>query len=312
MSRCLIPAWIPRFLCALLPALAAVSPAAGEAVALRHDGAERSYQLYVPASYSDATPAPLLLVLHGRSSSGVRMARLTEFNARADEHGFIVAYPDGLDQAWNYVHDIPGYREGPNDSDFLLEIVAALSGRYAVDGHRVYVAGISNGGFMAQRLACYAPGKFAAFASVAAGGFAAMPAACRTTAPVSALYIHGTADRKVPWHGLGVEDADGKRQLVAMSITDTLKFWSRRNRCGPQVRVRTLPAAGGSPGTSVQFLTASECENDVEVSLYAVTGGGHNWPGSRGVIPPRIAGRVNMDIHASDVIWSFFARNPGK
>ena len=42
-----------------------------------------------------------------------------------------------------------------------------------------------------------------------------------------------------------------------------------------------------------------------EVVLYAIIGGGHNWPGALDIIPPSIAGRVNMDIHACDVIWSF-------
>ncbi len=40
--------------------------------------------------------------------------------------------------------------------------------------------------------------------------------------------------------------------------------------------------------------------------LYAIINGGHNWPGVADFIPADIAGRVNLDILASDIIWSFF------
>ena len=174
---------------------------------------------------------PLLIALHGRSSNGPRMANLTSFNLRADKYGFIVIYPDGVAKQWNYLHGISGFKQQPNDSDFLLKIVDEVKAGYSIDANRIYVTGISNGGFMAQRLACYAPDKFAAFASVAAGGYAAMSVDCNNNAPVNMLYLHGTADIKVPWKGLGIEDASGNQQLVTMSIANSVKFWANRNRC---------------------------------------------------------------------------------
>jgi polyhydroxybutyrate depolymerase len=45
------------------------------------------------------------------------------------------------------------------------------------------------------------------------------------------------------------------------------------------------------------------------VKLYAIIGGGHNWPGVADAIPAAIAGQVNLDVHASDVAWSFFNRH---
>lgn len=98
---------LTRFLAAVLLAPGLVSPAVSGDLELVHDGIARTYQLYVPSSYSKDVPVPLLVVLHGRSGNGESMATLTEFNVRADEHGFIVVYPDGVDNAWNYVHGIP-------------------------------------------------------------------------------------------------------------------------------------------------------------------------------------------------------------
>lgn len=272
---------------------------------LEHDGISRMSELYIPASYDNDIPTPLLIALHGRSSNSQRMADLTSFNIRAEAHGFMVAYPQGAQNQWNYLHGIAG-RSQPNDSEFLLKIIEVVSRQYNIDSNRIYVTGISNGGFMAQRLACYAPHKFAAFASVAAGGYASMPVDCDKNTPVNMLYMHGTADQKVPWEGLGIIDGNGNRQLVTMSISSSIKFWASRNQCGPKVARKDIPAKGNSPGTQVNVFSSNECSGNAEVILYAIIGGGHNWPGVADFIPASIAGRVNLDVHASDVIWLFF------
>ena len=276
-------------------------------LSLIHEGTARSYQLYIPASYQRGKPMPLLIVLHGRSGSGLRMSKLTSFNSRAEQFGFIVVYPEGIGKGWNYLHGIAGFKEQPNDSEFLLKITDEIKSEYGIDAERIYVAGISNGGFMAQRLACYAPDKIAAFASVAAGGYAAMPVDCKNSTPVNILYMHGTADSKVPWNGLGIEDANGNQQRVTMSIVNSVKFWASRNQCSPNVNAREIPSQGNSPGTYVKVFSSKKCIENVEVVLYAIIGGGHNWPGVPDIISTSVAGRVNMDIHASDVIWSFFS-----
>jgi len=274
---------------------------------LEHDGVSRAYTLYIPSSYRKDKPMPLLMALHGRPGNAQRMVDLTSFNSRADEHGFIVVYPQGIQQYWNYLHGILGYRQHPNDSDFLLRIIDAVKSEYNIDNKRVYVTGISNGGFMAQRLACYAPDKFAAFASVAAGGFAGMSVDCEENGPVNMLYMHGTADTKVPWNGLSVKDTDGNPQLVTMSIHESVNFWVDRNRCSAEVTQMEIPPLDSSALTRVKTFASTNCQTNAEVVLFAIIGGGHNWPGVADFIPAPIAGRVNMDIHASDVIWSFFS-----
>ena len=275
----------------------------------QHHGVERSAHLYIPSTVKANDSPALLIALHGRTSNGLRMAELTDFNLRAENYGFIAAYPDGLDRQWNYLHGISGYQAYPNDSEFLIRLVELLKERHHIDPTRIYLSGISNGGFMVQRLACYAPGLFAGFASVAASGYATMPDDCKSEPPVNMLYIHGTADEKVPWQGLGVKDSEGNQQLVTMSVLNSTKFWAARNRCGSEVISKELLPGGNSPGTHVKIFTTSECNGNAQVVLFAIVGGGHNWPGKPDFIPPRIAGRVNMDFHASEVIWQFFSGN---
>ena len=291
------PACLALLLC--WPALAQ-----SELHTLEHDGLSRSYTLHLPNDAPPTEPLPLVMVLHGRTGTGAGTARLTGFDARADRHGFIAVYPDGIGNEWSYAHGIPGYG-GPDDSGFLLALIDELARRYPVDPDRVYVTGISNGGFMVQRLACEFPERFAAFASVAAGGFGGMEFVCLLPYPVSMLLIHGTDDNNILWDGITVERG-GRVIAITYSIPDTVGFWGNFSGCGNAYQLRELPQLGGSPGTLVRIFTFGDCPEERELILYAIVGGGHNWPGVPGVIPEAVAGRVNTDIHASDVIWEFF------
>ncbi len=273
---------------------------------INFEGLSRGYNLYIPDNIKSAARLPLVVVLHGRPGPSQRMADLSDFNSRAEQHGFAVIYPQGLQNQWNYLHGISEYRPQPNDSEFLLKVIEQVSDTYHINNNQIFITGISNGGFMAQRLACYAPEKFAAFASVAAGGYAHMDTACKQGQPVSMLYIHGTSDTKVPWNGLTLKDSQGNLQAVTMPIAESLKFWSNHNQCGNTVNKVEIIESGRSPGTQVRRFQSTECANGAEMVLYAIINGGHNWPGVAGFIPPEIAGLVNLDIHASDVIWTFF------
>jgi polyhydroxybutyrate depolymerase len=272
-----------------------------EAGNLTFEGQERTYLIHVPPGYNSQVPVPLLLALHGRGGDGSSMARLTAFNYLADEENFIVVYPDGLDNRWNFVTDPPGYgRMRQDDVGFLLALLDEVSSQYSIDATRVYVTGFSNGGFMTQRLACAAPERFAAFASVGGAGFVGLSELCQTPSSLSLLLMHGTEDSIVPWSG------HTRRRLE--SVEETFAFWSIYTGCDGEVTETALAQQGHSPDTSVTLLTAF-CPEGNELLLYEVEGGGHNWPGVPDVLPENVAGRVTMDILASEVIWEFFSRH---
>jgi polyhydroxybutyrate depolymerase len=278
--------------------------AQNEVRTLTFEGQGRTYLIHVPPSYDAGTPVPLLLMLHGRGGSGEDIAELTSFSKLADEKSFIVLYPDGLDNQWNYVKDVPGYTSmTQDDTGFLLALLDEVSGQYTIDEKRVYVAGFSNGGFMTQRLACDAPERFVAFASVSAAGFGGMPELCKTPTPLSILFMHGTFDAVVPWQGM----VRGNGYMLA-PVTDTLAFWSKYASCEGEVVDTALEKKNPDAVTSVTLFSVG-CADDNEILLYAVQGGGHNWPSVEGMIPEEFAGNVNMDVRASEVIWEFFSRH---
>ena len=274
-----------------------------------HGGEQRGFHLYVPTSLSVSALAPLIIALHGRGSNGTRMEELSELNTRADRYEFIVVYPDASDGTWFYPRGLGGFGEEPDDTAFLLAVIDKLVDEQGVDDRRIYVTGISNGGFMAQRLACDAPDRIAAMASVAATGFAEMEFACNKDIPVAAMFIHGTEDQLVPWKGRAIKNLDGSIQTVTYTMSKTLNLWSAYNGCEGNLSQGEIPASGKSPGTRVTIIATDPCRRGSEVILISVLGGGHNWPGVKDVIPEPIAGRVNMDFHASDEIVKFFQRH---
>ncbi|MFT7673987.1 MAG: polyhydroxybutyrate depolymerase [Gammaproteobacteria bacterium] len=286
--------------------IAPISYASSELLFFKHNGQQHSYLIHLPSSYNNDQSVPLLMVLHGRNGNAKRISESTGFSKRADQHGFIAVYPTGTNQQWNYLYGIPGAPDGSDDPGFLLALTDAVINTYNVDRKRLYVTGISNGGFMAQRLACDQSDQYSGFASVAAGAYAVLSGNCNRSAPINALYIHGTEDRLVPWEGLGIRDESGSEQLVTMSIKSSLKFWAEHNQCSPKVDVKDLSSTGESSKTRVRVLNSNSCPSPSKVTLYAIIGGGHNWPGVQSAIPPSIAGQVNMDIHASDEILSIF------
>ncbi len=158
---------------------------------------------------------------------------------------------------------------------------------------------------MAQRLACSAPERYAAFASVAAAGFGGMERVCPGHEPVRLLFIHGTFDSNIPFNGLAREVA-GRRVPILYAVPDTLAFWAERGGCDPDIRAEKLPSLRRAPETEVHTFTFAGCKEGAALTLYAVGGSGHNWPGRPGLIPEEIAGTVSDELDASRVIWEFF------
>jgi polyhydroxybutyrate depolymerase len=268
----------------------------------------RSYHVYLPSAYdenADDSSLPLVMALHGRPGTGTDMAIITQMHVVAEAHNFIIVYPDGLQQGWNYVRDIGLYEFAGthDDSRFLQDLVETLGEQYRIDKERVYATGFSNGGFMTQRLACEARETFAAYAVVGATGFWGLPELCEGVAPAPILLMHGTHDRSVPWQGT-LENVAGSDVYINASIPQTLTFWGAHNGCTDNFERRDIPAQDNA--TSVSHLDY-DCAY-APLAFYGIMNGGHNWVGIES-IRRDIAGLVNKDINAGEVIWGFFSQH---
>ncbi len=260
----------------------------------------RSYFVYVPPAYEASTPTPVLLVLHGRPQSATGIALDTQMNPIAAREGFIVVYPQGLNNEWNSFLDLIRRRTlAPQDDEaFLKDVVEDLSVDLNIDRRRVYVTGFSNGGFMTIRLACTSSNFFAGFAAVGAGLYSELTGRCRGR-QTPFLLIHGTGDESVPYTGVVQADGQGGEPTrISLGAQDTVAFFIRRNGCSLRGQSARMPQS--SQDTFVVRFAPYDCAAGAEVMFYVVNGGAHNWPGSGTGPEPETS-----DIRASEVIWDF-------
>lgn len=275
--------------------------------ALTVGGAQRAYLLHLPPQYTQLAPGqrlPLLLALHGRLGTGPSTARLTHLSAVADQHGFAVVYPDGVRRSWADGRGVtPADRAGVDDVAFLAALLDTLTQQYAFDSHHVCVTGISNGGFMAFRLAYALSHKVAAIAVVAANlpaPFVAYPAPAR---PVPLVLMCGTADPLVPYAGGPLPSDRG----VVLSAPETAVRWAALCGCAAP------PAQGEMPdvahdGTRVVYASYTGGVGGAQVLFYTVVNGGHTWPGGMQYAPARAVGLTTRNLDASEALWQFCAQ----
>jgi predicted peptidase len=125
---------------------------------------EMNYLLYLPPGY--ATQAgqtwPLLLFLHGAGERGTDVQRVAV-------HGPLKLVRQGTNFPFIIVAPLcPAGERWQNDS--LLKLLDDLEGRLAVDRRRVYLTGLSMGGYGTWSLGLSHPKRFAAIVPICGGG----------------------------------------------------------------------------------------------------------------------------------------------
>jgi poly(hydroxyalkanoate) depolymerase family esterase len=124
----------------------------------------RAYKIFVPARTSPA-PMPVVVMLHGCTQSADDFARGTRMNRLADEHGFLVVYPEQAANAnpskcWNWFKAQDQVRDAGEPS-LIAGIVREVIARHGADSRRIFVAGLSAGAAMAVVLGETYPELFA-------------------------------------------------------------------------------------------------------------------------------------------------------
>ncbi len=258
---------------------------------ITHGGLTRTYILYVPASYSASTPAPLVFNFHGYTSNATEQMFYGDFRPIADTAGFLLIHPmgtlDGSGQPyWN-----SGWGGTVDDIGFTSALIDSLSLTYSINQDRVFSTGMSNGGFMSYTLACELSDRIAAIASVTGAMNLNQSSTCNASHPMPVLEIHGTSDATVAYIGASWIEA----------TSNTLNYWATFNNCAIPAIMTPVPNINLTDGCTAEHYIYPNGLNGVEVEHYKIIGGGHTWPGA-----PFTVGVTNRDIDASIKIWEFF------
>jgi polyhydroxybutyrate depolymerase len=270
-------------------------PAGSSAHSIEVDGVGRTYIVYRPASLP--ARAPLVVMLHGGFGSASQAENSYGWDAEADQEHVVVAYPDGLNHAWNTGGGCCGKpgRTGADDTGFITAMVAAIERQIPVDANRVYATGISNGGIMAYTLAC----RTSVFAAIGPDSATEL-GSCPAPRPLSVIHIHGTADTRIRYQG---GEGQGVAHIDGPPVRSLNARWRAIDHC----------AAPAVSAKGVVTTSTASCPGGRAVELITIAGAGHQWPGSAprpmlqrilGSDPPSTA------LNATQVIWQFFAAHP--
>jgi len=265
--------------------------------AIEFEGLNRTHMLFLPTNMEDNLP--LVLNLHGYTSNSFEQLFYSSMANVAEENNFVVVFPDGTtDQFGATFWNSEILEENVNDLGYLEALIDTMIENYNINPDRVYMCGMSNGGFMSYYSACEMTDKIAAIASVTGTMNNDIFDNCNPTRSIPILEIHGTADATVPYNG--ASNAGSFQSMIATEAV--LDFWVNHNNCTLEFEEEMEDISLTDLSTVTHF-KYSGGDNGSSVEHYRINNGGHTWPGAALALPGVV---TNYDIIASEVIWDFF------
>lgn len=269
---------------------------------IKSEGLDRTFAIRVPKAYDGTRALPLVVILHGWTTSGSLAEQYTRMADVAEKEGFVLAAPDGLGDAkgWNAGFlDLSGRHK--DDAAFVADVIDRTEKEVGIDRDRIYVAGHSNGAMLAHLVGARYPDRVAAI-GVVAGTIGFPPSSGKSITipepkgPVSVMIIHGKQDETVAY------EPTMAGLLKGIGAPQSAKWWAQRlgalavpsRNLALDGRVVTEIWRGGKSGT--------------EVSLISIANGTHAWPGGY----TRGGRESETGVDAAEVLWKFFKEHPKK
>ncbi|QDV61759.1 carboxylesterase family protein [Crateriforma conspicua] len=176
------------------------------------DGGEIQYLLSIPDDFK-GDKMPMMLFLHGRGESNGPLSLVAKWGppmkaARGDAMPYLLVSPQcPREDQWR----------SPTQQQRLVELLDHIIQQHDVDTDRIYLTGLSMGGYGSWTLACGHPDRFAAVVPVCGGG---EPEKASALVDVPVWAFHGDQDKAVPFEK-SVDMVDAIRQAGGEKIRFT-------------------------------------------------------------------------------------------
>ena len=265
-------------LCAALATGAVAGPKPGEVdfekveVKLDSGGRHAFVESVAPLKGITPPPAPALILLHDHKQSPERLRDIARFALA--ERGWLVLYPRGWEREWNTGRKTRGgvAAKGRDDVAYVEALVRMLAEEGRLDPTRIFVAGIGEGGLLAQRLLCESRLPIRGAAIV----MATWPVGyyCPRREGVPTLFFHGVEDPAAPYHGGSVPPALRVGSGAAASAGRAVSIAAARNGCQGYQESRLTRDPAAEIRVRARFYSCRE-----PLIHYIIEGAGHHWPG---------------------------------
>ncbi len=247
------------------PEDSALIPGKLSAQSILHNGKEREYLVYVPASYNETANHPLLLNFHGFGGNAKDYFEYeSDFRDVAELEGVILVYPQGSllsgFSVWNAAPFAEDNKTDFDDIGFIETLIVELQDQLSIDPERVYASGFSTGGMFSYALACFCNEPIAGVAAVSAAQLNLVDCA---PSPINVFIAHGTDDDLLPYYG----------SSDIASIDEVVSFWTSVN----QTSTVAQESSYAFDKETVYQYTYSGGINSSQVMLYKVENGNHGW-----------------------------------
>ena len=269
---------------------------------IEYDDLERCWLLLVPPILNESVPAPLLVDMHGNGDDMYQQRWTSDFANISMEQGFVVAYPQGHNNAWNQGPSlIPCSDElrcsEEDDVGFILQMLDTIVQNHSIDQSRVYVTGWSNGCGMTQRLAVQASEVFAASGCMAMYLFADVPSDYK---PIPFIEVHGILDEIVLYATTAPAAPVFGPEKGAIQNLET---WADLNGCQgsiPEVIVSE---------DDYDIRGYTDCENETQVMLVSLFFAAHNpYEHDDPVADPGRGWANPTGVPSSTIVWEFVSQ----
>ena len=260
-----------------------------------------------PRNYSK--PCALLIMLHGAGGTAAWTLEETELDKFADEKDIVLLLPEGTREDMSRG---PGFLQNPqvwndgspraqmgqpgvDDVAFLDLLIDHVLNLKLIDPSKIFMTGFSNGAGMTFRFASEGTHKPKGIAPVS-GLMRQDQIACHLEIPT--IYIMGKADPLMPFDGGAIISPWTRLSENRPAVSSTITSWEK-----------ALGGVNTSSKTETQHgvqITDRHCgKNNIKFRTILVDELGHHWPGGKGTLNKRLAGKPSNKIHASSEIWSF-------